>query len=115
MMQISQGQIWVTISEMKADCREQIECESCNHVRTVTKDVTIPAGTFIEIRYAYEWHYRTIFDKYHHSDPAEILRNARMFGTVLGSISFDNKHKLSDILDEGLYTPHHVPEEGERE
>jgi hypothetical protein len=65
--------------------------------------VNLDRDEFIEIRYPFAWHFRTVDGIYLHADPVEIMKNCRLFGTICEDIRFGNRHKLQQILDEKLY------------
>ena len=63
----------------------------------------IPKGDVLEIRYPYEWHFRTSNDTYDHATTNKLSANCDFFGYVKSEINFQNKHSLRQILDDGLY------------
>lgn len=100
---ITVGQIWLVIEEMKADGREHVTCESCGHTHLENTSIMIPKGTFIEIRYPYAWHFRTVENKYLHSEPEDIINSAKLFGVLHKKVGWENRKTLAEILAEGLY------------
>jgi len=103
---IRQGQLWkVTTNELcgKIDVRK--ECEHCGHKTTVTERVRLKENDIIEIRYPYEWHFRTEDNRYIQAEPDVILNNAVLFGIVNEQVKFNNRHNLKEILEQKLYEP----------
>lgn len=90
------GQIWEVITD-KFKTTEQ-KTENGRKVITVLKK-----SEKIEIRYPYEWNYRTIDNKYFHSEPAEILKHCKLYGVIFDRVRFKNKASLQDIINLELY------------
>lgn len=64
----------------------------------------INKGRFIEIRYPYEWHFRTCYNSYYQA-PEDILRECCSYvGRIYQNIKFGNRHELKEILEQKLYT-----------
>lgn len=104
MPEIRQNQIWrVTTNNFSGNTEEVIKCEHCGHSKRETKLLPIGKGTYIEIRYATEWNFRTDYGKYYHATPADIYANAVYFRTVTDIVCWGNKHSLREILDKKLY------------
>lgn len=57
----------------------------------------------IEIRYPYEWHFRTYDNQYFHCTPKMIEENCILFWEIWENVRFWNQCKLKDILDLWLY------------
>ena len=67
------------------------------------RSVQMNVGDFIEIRYAYEWHFRTQDDVYFQAAADVIKEHCVLIGYVWSDVSWKNKAKLSDILELELY------------
>ena len=94
--EIKAGQIWKIITD--------------RFIATPTKDgAKRPVHLFrnerIEIRYLYEWHFRTEDGEYLHATPDMIIENCRLVGTILEPVMSANKAKLDEILRLALYIP----------
>ena len=70
--------------------------------------VYLPKGKILEIRYPYEWHFRTIENHYDHATPETLIKKCSFFGKIHEDIRFGNRHELKQILDQELY---HKPNE----
>ena len=60
-------------------------------------------GEKIEIRFPYEWHFRTEDNVYMQVSEETLLKNCRLFGTIWERVRFNNKASLEEILRIGLY------------
>jgi len=67
------------------------------------RPIKLKKGEKIEIRYPYEWHFRTEDDNYFHADVEMIDKNCELLGKVSPSIRFENKANLEEILRLNLY------------
>lgn len=67
--------------------------------------VHIEAGELIEIRYPYEWHFRTQDNQYYHVETENMLKNCKLFGKVIEQVRFNGKANLDDIIRLKLYVP----------
>lgn len=65
--------------------------------------VKIRKGSIIEIRFAFEWNFRTECDTYCNATPEAIAKHCSFFGLVNGDVRFGNKHKTAEIIKEKLY------------
>ena len=63
----------------------------------------MPKGEILEIRYPYEWHFRTSSNIYDHAPAKKLMANCEFFGYIKKDIRFENKHQLKSILEEKLY------------
>lgn len=68
-----------------------------------SRAVVLNVGEFIEIRYPYEWHYRTDTDEYFCSTEDVLLENCKLHGVVWSNVKSGNRCKLSDIMNLQLY------------
>jgi hypothetical protein len=95
---VATGQIWqVTTDEFKT---------SGKHSRKgyMDRQTILNRTEYIEIRYPYEWHFRTCNDnQYFHCTEEMLLENAVLIGIINPDINFANKHKLKEIIINGLY------------
>jgi len=67
------------------------------------RETKIRKGEKIEIRYPYEWHFRTEDNEYFHCTAEMIKENSSFFGKILGEVRFQNKATLEEILRLKLY------------
>ena len=69
------------------------------------RDISIhlKKGEKIEIRFPFEWNYRTEDNLYFNSNEEYILANCKLIGKVKEEIKFQNKANLEEILRIGLY------------
>jgi hypothetical protein len=99
MTQIEQGQIWQVVTD---------EFWSSGNSHLVSRregKINLKKDEYIEIRYPYEWHFRTIDNEYFHAYPVEILKHCRLIGTIKEDVRFSNKKSLLEIINDKLYTP----------
>lgn len=66
--------------------------------------IHLKKGEKIEIRFPFEWNYRTEDNIYFHSEPDYIIKNCKIFGKVLPDVKFKNMANLEEILRLELYT-----------
>jgi len=71
---------------------------------TIHRRVFIKKGEIIEIRFPYDWHFRTEDSSYFNATPETIVNNCEIVGTIYANVRFDNIASLKDILKLGLYT-----------
>ena len=67
------------------------------------RPVKLRKGEKIEIRFAFEWHFRTEDNYYFHATPEMITENCKPFGKIFKQVSFNNKANLAQILELELY------------
>jgi hypothetical protein len=103
MIDIKVGQIWQVVTDnfYTSDRSDKI---AINNDRRYAL-VNLNRNEFIEIRYAFAWHFRTYDDLYLHAYPKEILKHCRLIGNIDEEIRFKNHHNLSQILADKLYKP----------
>lgn len=65
--------------------------------------VYLPKGKILEVRYPYEWHFRTVENHYDHASTETLTRKCSFFGKIHDDVRFNNKHKLKEILEQELY------------
>ena len=70
---------------------------------SLKRPVFLKKGEIIEIRFAYEWHFRTEDDQYFHAEETTILDNCKLLGKIYDPVFFANKAKLADIVRLQLY------------
>ena len=68
------------------------------------RPVNLLKGEKIEIRYPYEWHFRTIDNKYYHCEPEMIEKHCKPYGIIWENVRFGNSCKLEEILRLNLFT-----------
>ena len=61
-------------------------------------------GDLIEFRYEYDFHFRTINNKYFVVDPCVIALKCEVFAKINESVRFENKLTLSEIIENGLFS-----------
>jgi hypothetical protein len=100
-MKIEVGQIWeitddnffgttdVTVGDVKRELRFHVK-----------------KGNKIEIRYPFEWNYRTECNYYIHSKPEYILDKCKLHGVIKEDVKSNNKANLEEILRLDLYHKH---------
>lgn len=94
MIKIVQGQIWEVISD-------RFLTSGKHHA--IARQVKLDSGEKIEIRFEYEWHFRTEDNTYFHAPPEMILTNCRLIGKVLEEVSWHNIAHLDEIIRLHLY------------
>jgi len=70
---------------------------------TINRRVFFKKGEIIEIRFPYEWHFRTEDSSYFNATPETIVDNCEFIGTVYEPVRWDNIASLKDILKLRLY------------
>ncbi len=116
MSEIKQGQIWRVITDGFA-CND-----SHRYLRNADKAVDpefkarkliLEKGEYIEIRYPFEWHFRTRDGLYLQASSEDILNNCRYVGKIFENINWRNQNKLDGILRERLYDEAPVSSSGQ--
>lgn len=92
-MKVSVGQIY----EVKTDC---FFTSDKNEVK---RQIKINKGEKLEIRYPYEWHFRTERNEYFHCSESDLLDHCTLVGEVLDHVRFTNKARLEEIIRLDLY------------
>lgn len=67
------------------------------------RPMQLKKGEKIEIRYPFEWHFRTEDNHYFHCTVQMLLENCTIYGKILERIRFSNIAKLEEILRLRLY------------
>jgi hypothetical protein len=91
---IEVGQIWEVVS----DCFFTSDKKS-----EYNRPIKLAKGEKIEIRFPYEWHFRTEDNFYFHAFPEMIFENCKPFGVIMPDVRFNNKANLEEILRLKLY------------
>lgn len=91
---IEVGQIWKVTSDTFFTSGEKNKFE---------RPVNILKDEFIEIRYPYEWHFRTYDNHYFHAKPEMIHQNCILHGVIWRKVRFANNCDLKIILDKELF------------
>jgi hypothetical protein len=103
-MKIEVGQIWQVIDEefwsSELDRKYRVAELGNRQVR-----IKFNQYEYIEIRYPFGWHFRTVDNIYTHAHPQDILKHCRYYGTIFEDVRQANKKDLKDILKEKLYKP----------
>lgn len=97
MDKITQGQIWQVVTD---DFWSSGDSHDWNGRAA---KVNLKKDECIEIRYPYEWHFRTTDNQYFHAYPVDILKNCRLIGKIKEDVSFNNKASLIEIINDKLY------------
>ena len=98
MIEIKVGQIWQVCTETFWSSKEDGNKLNGRFIRT-----KLNRDEYIEIRYPFAWHFRTVDNKYLHAEPSDIAQNCRLIGKINEDVRFSNGKKLQQILDEHLY------------
>lgn len=93
-MHIQTGQIWEVTKEGFFTSGEN----NC-----FKRPIGLAVGEKIEIRYPYEWHFRTEDNNYFHAKPEMILEHCKFIGDILPEVKFANMANLEEILRLRLY------------
>jgi hypothetical protein len=94
-MKISVGQIW----EVKTECFFTSYGDN-----KYKRPIKLFVGEKIEIRYPYEWHFRTEDSFYFHATPEMIKENCQLFGVIDEGVRLNNLANLKEILQLELFT-----------
>ena len=94
---IKQGQIW-QVKKMLLVNPSTLTDAVGGH-----RKVALEVGEYIEIRYAYEWHFRTMDNKYFQIGAKEILDACEIFAVVKEDVRWKNRATLKEIIDLQLY------------
>jgi hypothetical protein len=106
MSEIRVGQIWQVVtddfwSSEKSD-RKYID-HNQEHKIARKMRIRYQRDEYLEIRYPFAWHFRTVDNIYMHAEPSEILKHCRYIGEIDENIKFGNRHRLAEILEQKLY------------
>jgi len=100
MISIEVGQIWQV-------CADNFwTTDNCSRATIDGRKVRfcLNRDEYIEIRYPFEWHFRTTDNFYFHAKPIEILKKCRYIGKINEKVRSKNDMELQEILDQQLYT-----------
>lgn len=97
MQTIKQGQIWQVVTH------DFWSSGNGHDANGRCAKINLKKDEYIEIRYPYEWHFRTIDNEYFHAYPVEILKNCRLIGTIKKDVQWNNKAGLLEIINDKLY------------
>ena len=95
------GEIYEVNCDFWTSGREDKLIEMEGSVRKVRS--LIKKGEFIELRFPFEWHFRTLDDIYFHAPGHILFENCRYFGLIDEKVRFENKQKLKEILNLRLF------------
>lgn len=98
LIEIEVGQIWEVTDDNFFGTTDVTEGKIKRELRFHVKK-----GDKIEIRFPFEWNYRTECNYYIHSKPEYILDKCKLYGTIINSIRRGNKARLEEILRLDLY------------
>lgn len=93
---ISVGQIWKVSTD---------EFMTSGKSNKYERKIKLNKHELIEIRYPYEWHFRTIDNHYWHIGPDDLIKNCVPFGVIWEKVRFNNRCNLSEIINLGLFDP----------
>lgn len=93
-MKITQGQIWEVVTDGFLTSIDK---------SSYKRQIKLDKGEKIEIRYPYEWHFRTWDNHYLHAEVEVILANCKLIGTIIPHVKATNKANLEEILRLRLY------------
>jgi hypothetical protein len=96
-MKMEQGQIW------------QVQSDGCLVKEwgvglKKPRQVMLEVGEYIEIRFPYAWHFRTIEDRYFEASEEMLWGHCKYIGIILPDVQFKNKAKLKEIIELELFT-----------
>lgn len=91
---IKVGQIWEVTSDDFATSGDKSKYK---------RPIKLAKGEKIEIRYPYEWHFRTEDKHYLHAEPDMILQNCKLIGEIIERVRSQNIASLEEILRLRLY------------
>ena len=75
-----------------------------NHPKdSFSESVKIKKGSVIEIRFPFEWNFRTECNTYCNCNPELLIKNCSFYGVVNDDVRSGNNHKLADILSDNLF------------
>jgi hypothetical protein len=99
-MEIKVGQIWkVTTETFYTSTKNE------KRLGKTKRQTRLNNGEYIEIRYPFEWHFRTEDNEYFHAEPDMIYQNCVYAGEILQEVQFKNKANLEEIMRLELYRP----------
>lgn len=93
---VNVGQIWEVTTELFLTSGQD---------KPLNRQVKLKKGEKLEIRYPYEWHFRTEDNQYFHCEEVMILQNCKLIGKIWEKIKWQNEAKLDEILRLRLYDP----------
>lgn len=96
---IKVGQIWIVRTK---DFKGTEKFK--NNSRKGLTTYFLEKGEHIEIRYPYNWHYRTEDNIYMHSTDFDIKKHCVLLGEIDYKVRMNNKATLEEILKLELYT-----------
>jgi hypothetical protein len=99
-MEIKVGQIWKVTTD--TFYTSKLNEKRPDKIKRQTK---LNNGEFIEIRYPFDWHFRTEDNEYFHAEPDMIYQNCMYIGEILQEVQFGNKANLEEIIRLKLYRP----------
>ena len=70
---------------------------------TFRRPVHLSKHEVIEIRYPYDWHFRTMDNHYFHATAKMIKGNCVLFGVILSEVRWQNNANLDEIIRLHLY------------
>lgn len=95
-MKIEQGQIWRVSTE-------EFLTSGKDGAKTLSRQLKINKGEYLEIRYPFAWHFRTIDSHYLHAEESTIIDNCELIGSIWPKVKSKNKASLKEIIELELF------------
>ena len=105
-IEVSVGQIYKVEEGFFTSGKQAVEGKTGRIVKSF-----ISKNEFIEIRYPFSWHFRTVSDEYFHIEEETLLKHCSFFAKIDEDIRFSNNKKLKEILDKNFFTGYWVSDE----
>lgn len=97
-MEIKKGQIWQVVTE-----RFLAQPNQLGQSDKTLRPVNLIKEEYIEIRYPFEWHFRTEDNQYFNATAAHIQDNCKFVGVIWSNVQQSSDATLADILRLKLY------------
>ena len=91
---IRQGQIWRVDTNF---------FQTSGKSNSFKRPILLTKNELIEIRYPFDWHFRTLDNNYWHAETDEILKHCKPFGIIWSKVRSRNNCNLSEIVSLGLF------------
>ena len=98
--EVTQGQIWQVTTD-----NFRVNWDGWGKEKYFRK-ILLEKCEKIEIRFPFEWHFRTADNFYFQATEEDLIKNCKLFGTIWENVRFLNNANLKDILRIGLYDKH---------
>lgn len=100
-MKIEVGQIFQVCTSFAGNMGDKKDDKK----RIIKQQLMLKKDEFVEIRYPFEWHFRTIDNVYLQASAKDILKNCKYIGKIEETTRRKNKVELLEILVKKLYVP----------